>query len=139
MAKTYAPKKVQLIYKGVPITGFMDDTFIEVERNSDSFALLIGADGEGARAASADRSGKITFRLLQTSASNDYLSASLVVDEATNANAGPVMVKDGSGRALDSAAESWITKPAKKVYGKGIEGREYVIETDNLITLGGGN
>lgn len=136
---TYASNLVQLVFKGVPITGFMDDSFIEVDRNSDSFALLVGADGEVARAAQADKSGTITFRLLQTSASNDYLSAALVVDEATNANAGASMVKDGSGRSLDSSSESWILKPAKKVYGKGIEGREWVLVCGKLLSHVGGN
>lgn len=136
---TYASNLVQLIFKGVPITGFMDDSFLDVERNADSFALLVGADGEVARAAQADKSGKITFRLLQTSASNDFLSAALVVDEATNANQGPVMVKDGSGRSVGASSEAWIVKPAKKVYAKGIEGREWVIECGKLIVNVAGN
>lgn len=136
---TYASNTVQLVFKGVPITGFMDDSFIDVERNADSFSMLVGADGEVARAGQADKSGKITFRLLQTSASNDFLSAALVVDEATNANQGPVLVKDGSGRSLDSSSEAWIVKPAKKVYGKNIEGREWVIECGKLITIVAGN
>jgi len=139
MAKTYAAKKVQLVFKGIPITGFMEDSFIEVDRNSDSFTLMVGADGEGARAASADKSAKITIRLLQTSASNDVLTASVISDELTNVGSGPLMIKDGSGRSLDSAAEAWVTKPAKKVYSKGIEGREWVLETDALLPFAGGN
>lgn len=136
---TYASNLVQLVFKGVPITGFMDDSFLDVERNSDSFSLMVGADGEVARAAQADKSGKITFRLLQTSASNDFLTAALATDEATNVNQGAVMVKDGSGRSLSSSAEAWIVKPAKKVFAKGIEGREWVIECGKLVTIVAGN
>lgn len=139
MAKTYASKKVQAIFGGVVLTGFMEDSFVEVDRNSDSFSLMVGADGEGARAASADQSGKVTVRLLQTSASNDYLTGCLVIDELTQLGAKPLLIKDGSGRSLDTAIEAWITKPPKKIFSKGIEGREWVIETDKLIMFSGGN
>lgn len=136
---TYASKKVQVIWGGVALTGFMDDSFVEVDRNSDSFTQLTGADGETARSASADKSGKVTIRLMQTSIANDALSADIALDELTNLNAKSLMIKDGSGRSLHSAKEAWITKPAKTVYGKGIEGREWVFEGGELLMGAAGN
>jgi Protein of unknown function (DUF3277) len=136
---TYASKKVQIIWGGVALTGVMDDSFVECDRNSDSFTQMTGADGETARSASADKSGKVTVRFLQTSFSNDILSADLTLDELTNLNAKSLFVKDGSGRSLHSAKEAWITKPAKVVYGKGIEGREWVFETGELQMGAAGN
>lgn len=137
--KTYAAKKVQVVYGTHTLTAFMEDSFVELERNSDSFTLMVGADGESARAANADRSGKLKVKLLQTSPSNDILSTELNVDEATNTNAKPCMVKDGSGRTLWSTAEAWISKPANAVFSKGIEGREWTIEAGVWLPFNGGN
>lgn len=139
MAKTYAAKKVQVVFNNQVLTGFMDGSFVEVERNSDSFTLMIGADGEGARAASADKSGTVKITLLQTSASNDVLSAVLIADELTNVAAAPLLIKDGSGRTLVSSPEAWVKKPAVVTFDKEIQGREWTIETDALAINVAGN
>jgi len=139
MAKTYGAKKVQVIYGGIALTGFMEDSFVDVERNSDSFTLMVGADGEGARAANADKSGKIKLLFLQTSIANDILSANLITDELSNTNSKSLMVKDGSGRTVINAPETWITKPPQVVFSKGIEGREWTLESDAVAMGVAGN
>ena len=139
MAKTYNPKRVQLAIGPHIVTGFADGTFIQVERTSDQFQVVIGADGEAARAASADKSGTLTLTLMQTSASNDFLSTALLTDEQTNLNTMPLLMKDVSGRTLVQAAEGWIKKYATIEFGKEIVSREWVYETGELFIHEGGN
>lgn len=137
--KTYAAKKVQVIYGSHTVTGFMEDSFVELERATNSFDKLVGADGEVARSANADKSGTLKIKILQTSLSNDVLSSELIADEASNINTKPCMVKDGSGRTLWSTSESWIMKHPNVVFSKGVEGREYAIEAGEWIAFAGGN
>jgi len=83
--KTYDPAQVTIIFAGIPISGFAEGTFVSVERNEDSWALQVGADGEATRAKSNNKSGRVTLTLIQSSFSNDALSAVMAVDENTPA------------------------------------------------------
>lgn len=137
--KTYASKKVQIIYGGFLLTGTMDGTFVSAEKTTDDFTTAIGSDGEGARIQSADESGEVTFTLMQTSAGNDFLSNCRLTDKATGLGTKNLFVKDGSGRTLIHAAEAWIKKVAKVELADGKTGREWVISSANLEIFVGGN
>lgn len=136
--KRYNARDVLVIVGGAPMEGFADGEFVVVERNEDSFSLVVGADGEGARAASNNKSGKLTLTLLQTSKSNAVLAALNQADELTGSGVFPVLVKDNNGADLHEASTAWIAKPAPAPYGKTISNRQWVIETDSLITFPGG-
>lgn len=139
MAKTYSPKKVRVIYGGVVMTGYMDGTFVEVDKTTDDFTEIVGSDGEGARIASADESGTVTITLMQTSASNDYLSNMRIKDKQTNLNTAALTVEDGSGRTLCEATEAWIKKVAKVEMSNDKTGRAWVFASTDLRHYVGGN
>lgn len=136
---TYNPKKVQVIIGDHIVTGYADGSFLSVERNSDQFQAITGADGESARVASADRSGLMTLTLMQTSESNDFLSAKLSEDEETNLGTFPVLIKDLQGTTLVQSAEAWVKKYATVEFGKDDAQREWVIETGDLRLVVGGS
>ncbi len=137
--RTYAPKRVQVIYGADILTGFMDGTFIEVDKTSDDFTPHVGADGEGARVQSADESGSVTLTLMQTSASNDLLQAARDADKQTSQGTKSLMVKDGSGTTLILAPEAWIRK-LPKVGMAGEKGsRVWVFDSTDLQVKVGGN
>ena len=136
---TYNPKKVQVIVGSHIVTGYADGTFLNVERNADQFQAIVGADGESARVASADKSGLITLTLMQTSESNDFLSEALAADEATNVGTFTVMVRDLQGTTLVQSAEAWVKKYASVEFGKDSASREWVIETGELLMDVGGS
>jgi len=77
--------------------------------------------------------------LLQTSASNDALSALMALDEASGDGVGPLLLKDLSGRSLYSAETCWLEKPADGEYARDISDREWGVKTDKLNVLVGGN
>ena len=138
-AKTYDPSKVQIIVGGFQITGFADGTFLSVARNADAFALYLGTDGEGTRAKSNNKSGRITFTLAQSSDSNAILSGFALADELSNSGIVPVLIKDGSGNSLYSAETAWIVKFPDSEFGKEVGTREWILETDALAVFVGGN
>lgn len=137
--KTYDPSQVALIIGGFNITGFADGSFVTVARNADAFALYIGTDGEGTRAKSSNKSGRITITLSQSSDSNAILSAILLADELSNTGVVPVLIKDNSGTSLFAAETAWIVKAPDSEFGRELGSREWIIETDNLTPFVGGN
>lgn len=139
MAKTYNPKRVQVAIGSHIASGYADGTFIAIDRSVDQFQVVVGADGEAARAASADKSGTITVTVLQTSLTNDFLSSALLADENTNLNTFPILIKDINGRTLVQCAEAWVKKYATVEFGKEVVGREWVLETGELLIAEGGN
>lgn len=136
--KTFDSSKIVCTFHGLPITGYADGTFVSVERDSASFTKTVGADGEVARAASPDKSGTIKFTLLQTSQSNDLLSAELEADEASGNNVKPVQIKDLFGRTLITGAEAWLERPAPVSFSKEVEAREWTIHVAALTMHEGG-
>ncbi len=139
MVKTYDPKQVACIFFGKILSGFADGTFVKVTRNEQTFNLKVGVDGEGARAKSNNKSGKIEFTLMQSSSSNDDLSAIAAADELSGEGVGAAVVKDASGTTLCAAATAWIQKPADADFGKEIGQRVWVIESDEIDMFIGGN
>lgn len=137
--KTYDPKQVQIIVGGIPLSGFADGSFVTVARAEDAWTMTVGADGEGTRSKSNNKSGTITVVLMQSSQSNQYLSNLVLADEINNAGLVPTMVKDGSGSSLYMAEQSYVKKAPDSDFAKVAGTRTYVIETDNLQMFNGGN
>jgi hypothetical protein len=137
--KTYNPVDVAVVVAAIPISGFADGTFIIAARDNPAFTKGSGADGEGWRAKSNDRTGTVTLTLLQTSVSNDALSALAALDEASGDGVGPLLVKDNSGRTLIAAETCWVEKIADSEFAREVTNREWVIHTDRLNVFVGGN
>lgn len=137
---TYDPKQFSMICGDKIIGGFADDDFIEVERDEDAFSKKAGVDGIVTRAKNNVRMGKITIRIMQSSPSNDDLTAFAKLDEATPpAGSFAATARDGSGRSAFSAQTAWIKKLPKTVFKKDIEMREWVIDCGSLDVSIGGN
>lgn len=141
MVKTYNPKEVILTVGPYIISGYADGSFITVERNEDAWSLQIGTDGEGTRSKSNNRSGTVTTRLMQSSDSNQVLSALALADEQSGAGIVPIFIKDGSpgGTTLVIAESGWVRKLPSVEYDRTALGREWVLETDVLTINVGGN
>lgn len=132
MMRTYDPGRVIISLFGANITGFADGTFIKIERNSDTFVKTVGADGKVARARQRDRSARITLTLLQTSPSNDVLSAAAEADEIAGTGVGTFLMTDLNGTTEASAPNAWVAKPAAIEDGKEVGEREWMIDVDEL-------
>lgn len=137
--KDYDPKKVTLSLGGHIAEGFADGTFITVSRNNPTWTHKSGASGESARGKSNDFSGTIELSLMQTSKTNDFLSAKMVLDES-NLNAGkfPVGIIDANGTTVITGVEAWVTQPPSTEWGKEIGDRVWTIEVGELLMFVGG-
>lgn len=136
---TYDPKQFTMIVGGAIMSGFADDDFVEVERDEDAFSKKVGVDGEVTRAKTNNKAGKITIRLMQSSSSNDELSAFALLDEASNKGVVPVLARDASGRSVFASDSGWVRKFPKATYKKGVNVMEWVIDTGSLDIFEGGN
>lgn len=137
--KTYDPKAYSCILGGHIAEGFADGTFIRVERNNDTWQTKVGADGEGARAKSNDKSTRVTLTLMQTSLTNSYLSGLAKADELNNGGVIPFLLKDGNGDTVVEALTIWAVKPATIELGKEITNREWILETNDADIFVGSN
>lgn len=134
--RTYDPNSVALSFFGYEITGFMEGTFISVERSSETYARVTGV-GDVSRTRSHDKGGRITFTLMQTAPVNDWLAAILEADELNNDVVGPAIVRDTSGNSVYVSGDAWIATQPTAEFSTDQTGREYIIECADLTMFTG--
>lgn len=137
--RTYDPKQVICAINGVPMSGYTEGTFLELDRDEPTWSKVVGSDGLVTRGKTNNFSGTLTLTLKQSSPSNDVLSALLAVDEATNAGVFPVLIKDLSGNSVYFSARAWVTQYANSTFGKDISDRQWVLSLDQLDLFVGSN
>lgn len=131
--KQYSFLNTVLLVNGVEISGFDEgDDVIAFERINDTAQHKIGTDGEMSIALSADRSGTVTFRLMQTSFSNDYLSGIVNLQENGVFSVVSVMFKDTQGGDLIAGTAGYMAKPASVSRGTNVNAQEWVITLEKL-------
>jgi len=130
--KTYDSSQVIITFGPHIITGYAVDTFISVEEMGDGISSVVGANGEKARSMSQNRSLQVTLTLLQTSKSNDVLSAAAEFDRASHGQGAlPMAITDLTGRTLIADASSWVVKKPNSEFGATVGTREWTLETSN--------
>lgn len=138
---SYDPQQVTVTIAGIILSGFSDGEAIQARPAEDLNFVKVGVDGGVARARNANRMGEFEFRLLQTSKSNDELSAMLAIDNlAKGANLTfPIVIFDGSGRSLAAATQCWVKTQPTMVMGKEVSDRIWVFTAADLKMFHGGN
>lgn len=138
---TYKGDQVFVTVGSVLVTGFSDGDAITVKRNEDLYSTKVGIDGGVARVRSADKTGTIEIKLLQTSKVNDDLSDMFYIDNFSDDGSPvlPVSVTDGNGRTLCSAGQAWLKTVPEVSFGKEIGDRTWVFECADLKMYVGGN
>jgi len=136
--KVYSFLDTVFLINGVDLSGWDEgDDVIDMQRLGDSAAHVIGAMGEMTVSLSADRSGELTFRLQQGSASNVYLSGLIAAQE--NGAFVPIFAqfKDTRGNDLASGTQGYITKPAGMKRGVNAQSQEWKVVVERLDLLHG--
>jgi hypothetical protein len=136
--KLYDPAAIVVTIGPNLLSGFGEGTFVKVSRDEDAFMKKVGVDGEVARARNRNRSGTVEITLLQTSQSNDVLSALAVADELTGTGAAPLMIKDLFGTTLCMVPNAWVKKRADVEFGKEVADRSWVLDCDQIQHFVGG-
>lgn len=138
---SYDPSEVVVTVGGIILSGFSDGDHIIARPMEDVTSMRVGNDGGVARARNPNKAGEFEFRLLQTSAANDALSALVNADDLWNAGKAvyPIAVFDGSGRSLAAGTECWIKSLPEMTFSKEVSERVWVFYTANLRMFVGGN
>lgn len=138
--KEYSFLDTLLLVNGVEMSGFDEgDDVITLDRINDSASHKVGVDGKMTVSISADRSGTVTFRLMQTSDSNAYLSG--LINAQENGAFVPIFVqfKDTRGDDLGSGTQGYINRPATMTRGQNANSQEWTVTVERLdmLHLGG--
>lgn len=78
--------------------------------DEDAFTKTVSLDGRVVRTRNANTSGKFQLTLLNSSPTNDLLSAIANADRKSKLGTGPIQIADASGTARAGAGVAWITK-----------------------------
>lgn len=139
--KTYDPKLIHCTFAGHFIDGYADGTFVAFSKAAPPFSKKVGVGGNVVRTRNHDRSGTVTFTLMQTSESNDRLSEILAQDLAApnGAGVGSLTVQDIAGTSIFSAAKAWIESDPDASFEMEAGTREWVIAYELLDATHGSN
>jgi hypothetical protein len=140
--KVYDANQVSIIIGTINVEeGWDDGEFITIEFNEDQYIHVKSTDGMSTRSKSNNVSAILTLKLMQSSPSNDALSALWALDQLGNNGAGivPLRINDKSGRSVYTALECWISKHPDVAFDREPTAREWTIEIADLVPLTGGN
>lgn len=131
--KTYNPKEVVVACGTHIVSGYADDSFINIEPNGDGITKKVGCDGEIARSISPNNTYKVKITLLQNSDSNSFFSNIADYDRATGNGLFPVLIKDLRGGLLFATEAAWVIKKSPATRGKETNNREWEIDTASAV------
>ncbi len=121
MAQTlndFSPQQVGISWGGVPFTGYAEDTFVTVSRNTDNTTASVGADGSVGITKNADKTGTIEVTLMQTSETHRILSAiQLTQDQTDQLYRANMTVTDPSGGFIAKMFNVHIQTPPEVSLG----------------------
>lgn len=126
--KNYDPQSIQMIFKGITLQSFADGSMVKPSRKEDSYSMVTGAQGDTVRIRNRNRTGSVAVQLLQSSPTNDLLSAIADQDEQFGTGAGTLMIKDLRGTTLIRATNAWIRKYPDPEFAKTHTNREWIFD-----------
>lgn len=106
--QTYDPLRNVITCGSLTISGYGPDSFIKITRSSPIFTTQVGAGGDVARSRSQDKTATIEITIMQTSPSNDQLSALAKADEIDGSGIFPFQMKDLNSTTVCSAQSAWV-------------------------------
>jgi len=143
--KQYSFYSVDLIIDGLTMEGFADSSaIISAGRSAPQHGKVMDARGKMISITSADKSGAMTFDLLQTSDSNALLqSLALLTHEAgTSGNSDtfiPIQaaIVDKMGKTVVTGVNGFITMQPGVTRGTGLSTNTWLLEFEQLWIIRG--
>lgn len=144
---TFAPNDVTIVVtqqsSGIShiLSGFSEDSIVNIERNAETYTLYTGADNTNTRIYNANTSAQITVSMQQTSSTNDILTQLYSNDANSRDSTGlfSISVVDNSGRSSYFAEEAYIAVVPNSQFANSMQTRDWVIHAVRLETFIGGN
>ena len=136
----YCPESVNCLIGGIiPITGFVDGTFISVDKDEMPYSSIRMPDGTVARKKNNSQTYTITITLHNGAETNNLLTKMWQIDELTDRGKFPLLIKDQSGSDLLFSTESWIEGIPSMTKSNAIDSRVWVIKSAYAVINIGGN
>lgn len=137
--KHYDAANVLSLYGVLPLSGTAPSGRVTLEF-PEGYGMEVGTDGEVARYKINNETCTVTVPIIQTSKTNDALTALYLADRNVPGGAPlPFTCQDLLGTSLFSAAGSWIVGPPRVTYVQGIEAREWKFQLAQTAIFIGGN
>ncbi len=137
---SYSPEDITVLVAGfVQINGFVDGSFVTIDKDIQSFRTQRTSDGEVARIYDNDSTYTITLTLHSASPSNDALTKLWQLDQITQRGKFPLTIKDELGTSFFFSSSSWIETTPTMEYSTEITERTWVIRSGQGIINFGGN
>jgi hypothetical protein len=130
----YDPENYSVIFNAIPIEGFAEDDFIDIEFEGGGYQDQIGADGHVVRYKSCDQRATVTFTLMASSPSNRLLSAMYNADikSPNGLGVGPLLIRNTRGITVFAGTKAWIQQMPKSTFGQKIGNKEWKIRVAKL-------
>ncbi|MCY1416271.1 hypothetical protein D9M71_317750 [compost metagenome] len=136
----YAPDEVTMVLAGLlTVDGFIDGTFISIDKDVMPFKSRQMADGSVSRLYMNSQLYTLSLTLHIGSNSSEFLTKLWQLDEITQKGKFPVLVKDHSGSDLFFSATSWIEGLPTLSKSAGIDTRTWTIKCASAIINYGSN
>jgi hypothetical protein len=129
---TYDPKKVIITLGGVPIGGYADGAFVQIDPSGETWTKKVGADGEVSRSLSNDNTHTVQITLMQTSLSNAYLRAVMSADRLTGLGMLPLSFTDLNSMEVYFWPEAWVGAEPPTGRAKEVTDTQWTIHTGQL-------
>ena len=126
---------------GIVFAGYADGSFLKIEMESDDYDDVAGTDGTVVRSKNLDGRATVTCSLLQSSFTNNALSAMRLVGLAApnGANIVPFVMKDLNGTTVCAAAHAWLKRLPDQEFDRAAKSRDWVIRCADMKGFIGGN
>ncbi|AWD91350.1 DUF3277 family protein [Salmonella enterica subsp. enterica serovar Enteritidis] len=135
MYQQYSPKDVVCSWNGIAIEGFAPDSFLRLQRTSPLVTPVVGAGGQVALTRNADKTGTIEIELMQTSLSNQMLSAiqakqdNMELEEDISSN---FVIYDPSGSVLATGINAWLQELPQVELGRDQNSKTWIFGCEKL-------
>lgn len=138
--KQYSFYSVDLLVDGILMEGFSDsNSIITASRDAPQHGKVMDARGKMIAITSADKSGTITFDLLQTSDSNQWLQVRAMQTHDAGTSGGTdvfvpvqVMMNDKMGRSIATGVNGIIIQQPGLVRGTGLATDTWIMQFEQL-------
>lgn len=136
----YIPSEVNVLLAGImPIEGFVDGTFVSIDKDVMPYRSRTTADGRTIRLYNSNQTYTVTITIHNGSSANTFLTKLWQLDEITQRAKFPLMVKDGSGSDLFFSATSWIEGLPTLSKSNSVDTRVWRIKCSSAVINYGSN
>lgn len=136
----YCPDDVVCLIGGIlPVEGFVDGTFISINKDMMPFTSIKTADGQMGRLYQSDQTYTITLTLHAGSFSNDVLTKFWQLDEISQRGKFALLCKDSSGSDLFFSTNTWIEQLPTLSKSASVDTRVWVLRSSQAVINIGSN